>query len=201
MEVIFNSKEKKGPKRTQSCLTLLRMLNGSKELPLNYSIPCMTVWKDSVMLCCLCWQPISGRIVKVQCQCERFSLLARSNDSVSSLKAKENDICCSLRFFSNYQLVKWRRQCLLLTFQLGSQTLCKRVDADHDDTSKHFFDDGQMSDISISADGYFGEMKKTESWQLCRWGISQHDSMSSVTAMLKELNWQPLELRRAHSRL
>ena len=30
---------------------------------------------------------------------------------------------------------------------------------------------------------------------------NQHDSMSSVTAMLKELNWQPLELRRVHSRL
>ena len=34
-----------------------------------------------------------------------------------------------------------------------------------------------------------------------RWVTNQHDSMSSVTAMLKELNWQPLELRRVHSRL
>ena len=33
------------------------------------------------------------------------------------------------------------------------------------------------------------------------WVTNQHDSMSSVTAMLKELNWQPLELRRVHSRL
>ena len=32
-----------------------------------------------------------------------------------------------------------------------------------------------------------------------RWVTNQHDSMSSVTAMLKELNWQPLELRRVHS--
>ena len=30
---------------------------------------------------------------------------------------------------------------------------------------------------------------------------NQHDSMSSVTAMLKEADWRPLELRRAHSRL
>ena len=28
-------------------------------------------------------------------------------------------------------IVKWRRQCLLLTLQLGSQTLCKLLDADH----------------------------------------------------------------------
>ena len=32
-----------------------------------------------------------------------------------------------------------------------------------------------------------------------RWVTNQHDSMSSVTAMLKELDWQPLELRRVHS--
>ena len=31
-----------------------------------------------------------------------------------------------------------------------------------------------------------------------RWVTNQHDSMSSVTAMLQELDWQPLELRRAH---
>ena len=35
----------------------------------------------------------------------------------------------------------------------------------------------------------------------CRWVTNQHDSMSSVTAMLKELDWQPLELRRTHPRL
>ena len=50
----------------------------------------------------------------------------------------------------------------LLTHQLGSQTLCKLLDADHDDTMKYFFDDGQRKEISISAAGYFGEMKKTE---------------------------------------
>ena len=33
------------------------------------------------------------------------------------------------------------------------------------------------------------------------WVTNQHDIMSSVTAMLKELDWQPLELRRVHSRL
>ena len=34
-----------------------------------------------------------------------------------------------------------------------------------------------------------------------RWVTNQHDIMSSVTAMLIELDWQPLELRRVHSRL
>ena len=71
-------------------------------------------------------------------------------------------------------IVKWRRQCLLLNLQFGSQTLCKVLDADHDDTRKYCFDDGQKTEISISAAGYFGEMKKTEtpvqktkSWQVC----------------------------------
>ena len=59
-------------------------------------------------------------------------------------------------------IVKWRRQCLLLTLQLGTQTLCKLLDADHDDMRKYFFDDGQKMEISISAAEYFGEMKKTE---------------------------------------
>ena len=54
--------------------------------------------------------------------------------------------------------VKWRRQCLLLTLQLGRQTLYKLLD----DTRKYFFDDGQKTEISISAAGYFGEMKNTE---------------------------------------
>ena len=59
-------------------------------------------------------------------------------------------------------IVLWRRQCILLSLQLGSQTLCKLLDADHDDTRKYFFDDGQKTEISISAAGYFGEMKNTE---------------------------------------
>ena len=40
--------------------------------------------------------------------------------------------------------------------------LCKILDADHDDTRKYVFDDGQKTEILISAAGYFGEMKKTE---------------------------------------
>ena len=59
-------------------------------------------------------------------------------------------------------IVKWRRQCLLLTLQFGSQTLCKLLDADHDDTRKYFFDDGEKTEISISAAGYFSDMKKME---------------------------------------
>ena len=36
--------------RTHPCLTLLRMLKGLEELPLNCTVPFMFVWKDSVML-------------------------------------------------------------------------------------------------------------------------------------------------------
>ena len=48
-----------------------------------------------------------------------------------------------------------------------------------------------------------GRVVKIEKVQrrAARWVTNQHDSMSSVTAMLQELDWQPLELRRAHSRL
>ena len=59
-------------------------------------------------------------------------------------------------------IVKWRRKCLLLSLQLVGQTLCKLLDADHDDTKKYFFDDGQKTEILISAAGYFSEMKKME---------------------------------------
>ena len=49
----------------------------------------------------------------------------------------------------------------------------------------------------------FGRVVNIEKVQrrAARWVTNQHDSMSSVTAMLQELDWQPLELRRAHSRL
>ena len=77
---------------------------------------------------------------------------------------------------------------LLLTFQLGSQTLCKLLEADHDDPSKDFFDDGQKTEISISADGDFGEMKKTEtpskrrreSWQVCYKAFTATSLMSYI---------------------
>ncbi len=52
--------------------------------------------------------------------------------------------------------------CLLLTFQFGSLTLCKLQEADHGDQRKDFFDDGQKTEISISADGDFCVMKKAE---------------------------------------
>ena len=51
-------------------------------------------------------------------------------------------------------LASWRRLCLLLTLQLGSQTLCKLLGADHDDQRRHF--------RRWSKDGDFGEMKNTE---------------------------------------
>ena len=43
--------------------------------------------------------------------------------------------------------------------------LSKLLDVDDDDPSKDFFDDGQKTKNSISADGNFGEMKT--SWQVC----------------------------------
>ena len=47
-------------------------------------------------------------------------------------------------------------------FQLGSQTPCKHLEADHDDPSTDCFDDSQNMEISVTADGYSGEMKKRE---------------------------------------
>ena len=58
------------------------------------------------------------------------------------------------------ELSKRRRQCLLLTLSIRSQTYCKPLEADHDDSRKYFFDDGQKTEISISADRDFGVMKK-----------------------------------------
>ena len=59
--------------RMQPCLTPLRILNGSEELPLNCTVPFVSVWKDSIMLCSLGGQPIFGRTLK------RPSMLTRSN--------------------------------------------------------------------------------------------------------------------------
>ena len=36
------------------------------------------------------------------------------------------------------------------------------IEADHDDQSKNIFDDGQKTEMSISADGDFCVLKKTE---------------------------------------
>ena len=59
---------------------------------------------------------------------------------------------------TSYGVVKWRRQCLHLTLQLENQKLRKLIEAGHDDPSK---DDVQKTEILISADGDFGEMKNT----------------------------------------
>ena len=54
--------------------------------------------------------------------------------------------------------------------------LSKVLDADHDDPCKYFFHDGQKIEISIFADGDFGEMKNMETLSkrrrvqlACRW--------------------------------
>ena len=128
--------------RKQRCLTLLRISNDPEELPLNCIIPFMSVWNDSGMLCSLCWH---GRTL------ERPSLLTRSNDLlVSELSESEVKGHRSAALCTCSGVVKWRIQCLRLTLQLGSQTLCKILDPDTDDPSKYFFDDGQKTEISIS---------------------------------------------------
>ena len=97
-------------------------------------------------------------------------------------------------------IVKWRRQCLLLTLQLGSQMLCKLLDADHDNTRKYFFDYGQKTEISISEAGYFGEMKKTETpstrWRVGRYAIAIADRQNarndfSRRECLSSTSWLP----------
>ena len=99
----LKSRAKKIPKsvgaRTYPCLTPLRMSKGLEELPLNCTVPFMSVWKDSIMLCNFGGQPIFGRIWK------RSSLLTRSNAFVRSMKAIYRGICCSLHFSWS-----WRRE-------------------------------------------------------------------------------------------
>ena len=72
--------------RTQPCLTPMRISNGSEELPLNGTVPFVSVWKHSIMLCSLGGQPIFGRTLK------RPSLLTRSNYRRSAI-----DMIFSLR--------------------------------------------------------------------------------------------------------
>ena len=50
--------------RTQPCLTPLRISNGYGELPLNCTVPFVSVWKDSIMLYSLGELPIFGRTLK-----------------------------------------------------------------------------------------------------------------------------------------
>ena len=81
----FSNRPKTVPKsigaRTKPCLTQLQISNGSEKLPLNCTVPFVSVWKDSTMLCRLGWQPMFGRTLK------RPSLLTRSNALVRSMKA------------------------------------------------------------------------------------------------------------------
>ena len=101
----FSNRPKKVPKsivllfvaRTQPCLTPLRILNASEKLPLNCTVPFMSVWKDSIMLCSLGGQPIFVRTLNLK----RPSLLIRSNALVRSMKAMYKGICCSLHFSCN----------------------------------------------------------------------------------------------------
>ena len=51
-----------GVKRTQPCLTPLRISNGSEELPLDCTVPFVSLWKDSIMHFSLGGQPIFGRL-------------------------------------------------------------------------------------------------------------------------------------------
>ena len=87
----FSNRPKKIPtivgERTQPCLTPLRISNGSMELPLKCTVPFVSVWKDSIVLCSLGGQPIFGRTLK------RPSLLTRSNALVGSMKTMYKLAC------------------------------------------------------------------------------------------------------------
>ena len=73
-----------------------------------------------------------------------------STDQVKSLsELNESEGKTHLLLCTTSGVVKWRIQWLLLTLQLGSQTICRLLDADHDDTSKDFFDDGQKTEILV----------------------------------------------------
>ena len=113
----FSNMPKKIPKsvgaRTQPCLTPLWISNGSEELPLNCTVPPVSVWKDSTMLCSLGGQPIFGRILN------RPSRLTRSNAFVRSMKAMYKGVCCSLHFSCSYRS-EVAIEVILLTVQLGS---------------------------------------------------------------------------------
>ena len=77
-----------------------------------------------------------------------------------------------------------KRHSLLLILQLGSQTLCRLLDADHDDPCKDFCDDGQKTEIAISADGDFGEMKKMETPSKRRRVGRYADAIKQMTKIL-----------------
>ena len=62
---------------------------------MNGTVPFVSVWKDSIMLCSLGGQPIFGRTLKRPC------LLTRSNALVRSIKDMYNGICCSMHFYCN----------------------------------------------------------------------------------------------------
>ncbi len=80
----------------------------------------------------------------------------------------------SAALWASSVIVKWRRQCLLLSLQLGSQMLCKLLDADHDDTRKYFFRRwSKDGDFNLCGRIFRWDVKdrdsvqKTESWQVC----------------------------------
>ena len=84
----------------------------------------------------------------------------------------------------NSGVVKLKRHSLLLILQLGSQTLCRLLDADRDDPCKDFFDDGQKTEIAISVDGDFGEMKKMETPSKRRRVGRYADAIKQMTKIL-----------------
>ena len=63
------------------------------------------VWRDSIMLCSLCWQPIFR------------SLQIRSNALVTLIKANEKGMCWSLYFFWSCEMEKTMSLPTALTFQ------------------------------------------------------------------------------------
>ena len=76
--------QRKNPKgvdaRAQPCLTPKRISNGSEQLPLNCTVPFMSVWNDSIMLCSLGGQPIFVKTLEAA-SADQIKCLSEINES------------------------------------------------------------------------------------------------------------------------
>ena len=106
--------KKKMPKRvgtsTQPCFTPFLIGKGPETEPLYWTVPCMSSWKDVIILRSLDGHPILCRRVN------RPFLLIRSKALATSVKAIYSGFLYSRHFSLSATLVK--RSCQLLTFLL-----------------------------------------------------------------------------------
>ena len=92
------------------------------------TIPFMSVWKDSIILVSVGWQPIFEP--KEAVSADQVKRLGDKNES----EGKGS----SAALGTSSDVAKWIRPCLLFTFQIGSQTLCKLLEVNHDDPIRLF---------------------------------------------------------------